>query len=174
MSMLPHVNSVCKSAYYHLQNFSSIRKLLSNKTTETLVHTFVTSKLDHCNPLLYAPKYVIKKLQSVQNVAAQLITTFPTYNHITPVLFNLHWLSVSEQIKFKVILLTHKGLHQQSPIYIQDLIRRYPTSRMLRSSPALRPSPVNLNLKSYVARAFAVLSPELWNKVPDEIPSMSI
>ena len=51
MSMLPHVKSVCKSAFYHLRNISRIRKLLSTKTTETLVHAFVTSKLDHCNSL---------------------------------------------------------------------------------------------------------------------------
>ena len=71
MSMLPHVKSVCKSAFYHLQNISRTRKLLSTKTTETLVHAFVTSKLDHCNSLLYGvPKYVTKKLQSVQNAAA--------------------------------------------------------------------------------------------------------
>ena len=53
MSMLPHVNSFCKSAFYHLRNISRIRKLLSPKTTETLVHAFITSKLDHCNSLLY-------------------------------------------------------------------------------------------------------------------------
>ena len=64
MSMLPHVNSLCKSALYHLRNISRIRKLLCTKITETLVHAFVTSKLDHCNSLLYdVQKYVIKKLQ---------------------------------------------------------------------------------------------------------------
>ena len=52
MSMLPHVNSVCKSAFYHLRNISRIRKLLSTTTTETLVHAFITSKLDHCNSLI--------------------------------------------------------------------------------------------------------------------------
>ena len=40
-----------------------LRKLLSTKTIETLVHAFVTPKLAHCNSLLYGvPKYVIKKL----------------------------------------------------------------------------------------------------------------
>ena len=116
MSMLPHVNSVCKSAFYHLRNISRIRKLLSTKTTETLVHAFITSKLDHCNSFLYnVPKYVIKKLQSVQNAAARLITGSRKYDHITPILFDLHWLPVSERVKFKIILLTHKALHQQSP-----------------------------------------------------------
>ena len=172
MSMLPHVESVSKSAFYHLRNISRIRKLLSTKTTETLAHAFVTSKLDHCNSLLYGvPKYVIQKLQSVQNAAARLITSSRKFDRITPVLFDLPWLPISERIKFKIILLKHKALHQQSPIYIQDLIRRYSTSRTLRSSSTLRLTPVNFNLKSYGYRAFTVSAPELWNKLPDDMHS---
>ena len=40
VSMLPHVNSVCKSALYHLRHISRIRKFVSSKTTEILVHAF--------------------------------------------------------------------------------------------------------------------------------------
>ena len=132
MSMLPHVKSVCKSTFYHLWNISRIRKLLSTKTTEILVHAFVTSKLDHFNSLLYSvPKCVIKKLKSVQKAAARLITSSRKLDHTTPILFDLHWFPVSERIRFKIILPTHKALHQQSPIYIQGLIRRHSTLRCL-------------------------------------------
>ena len=63
MSMLPHVNNVCKSAFYHLRTISCIRKYLSTQTTEILIHAIITSKLDHCNSLLYnVPKNVIEKL----------------------------------------------------------------------------------------------------------------
>ena len=34
MSMLPHVNNVCKSAFYHLHTISRIRKYLSTQTTD--------------------------------------------------------------------------------------------------------------------------------------------
>ena len=146
-------------AFYHLRNISHIRKLLSTKTTETLVHAFVTSKLDHCNSLLYGvPKYVIQKLQSVQNAAARLITSSRKFDRITPVLFDLHWLPISERIKFKIILLTHKALHQQSPTYIKDLIRRYSTSRTLRSSSTLRLTPVNFNLMAIELLLFLPLN----------------
>ena len=91
MSMLPHVNNVCKSAFYHLRTISHRRKYLSTQTTEILIHAFVTSKLYHCNSLLYnVPKSVIKKLQSVQNAAARLITPSTKCDHITPVLLDLH------------------------------------------------------------------------------------
>ena len=116
MSMLPHVNSVCKSALYYLRNISCIRKFQSSKTTEVLVHAFVSFKLDYCNSLLYnVPKYALQKLQSVQNASASLITCSRKYDHTTPVLFDLHWLPVNEYIKFKILLLTCKALHQQAP-----------------------------------------------------------
>ena len=172
MSMLPHVNNVCKSAFYHIRPISRIRKYLSTQTTEILIHAFVTSKLDHCNSLLYnVPKNVIKKLQSVQNAAARLITRSRKCHHITPILLDLHWLPVSERIKFKILLLTFKALHQQSPTYIQDLITRYLPSRSLRSSSTLSLNPVSFNLKTYGSRAFSVSAPELWNKLPDDIRS---
>ena len=170
MSMLPHVNNVCKFAFYHLRTFSRIRKYLSTQTTEILIDASVTSILDHCNFLLYnIPKNIIKKLQSVQNATA--ITRSRWCDHITPILLDLHWLPVSERIKFKILLLTFKALHQQSPTYIQDLITRYSPSRSLRSSSTLSLNPVSFNLKTYGSRAFSVSAPELWNILPDDIRS---
>ena len=153
MSMLPHVINFCKSAFYRLSTISRIRKYLSSPSTELLIHTFGTSKLDHCNSLLYinVPKNVIKKLQWVQNAAARLITR-SRCDHITTILFGLHWLPVSQQIKFKILLLTFKALHQQSPSYIQDLLTRYLPSRLLRSSSTLSLNPVSC------------LSPQSWEQ----------
>ena len=82
--MLPQLNSACKSALYDPRNIFRIRKFPSLKTTEILVHVSVSSKLDHCNSLLYnVPKYAVKKLQSVQNAAARLITCSRKHDHIT-------------------------------------------------------------------------------------------
>ena len=154
MSMLPHVNNFCKSAFYRLSTISRIRKYLSSPSTEILIHTFGTSKFEHCNSLRYinVPKNVIKKLPWVQNAAARLITRSRRCDHITPILFDLHWLPVSERIKFEILLLTFKALHQQSPTYIQDLLTRYLPSRPLRSSSTLSLNPVSC------------LSPQSWEQ----------
>ena len=91
MSMLPHANNVCKSAFYHRRTISRIRKYLSTQTTDILIHAFVTSKLDHWNSLLYnVPKNVIKQLQLVQNAAGRQITRPRKCDYITPILFHLH------------------------------------------------------------------------------------
>ena len=90
-SMVEHVNKICKTSYYHLRNISKIRKYLTEETTEILVHAFVSSKLDYCNSLLYGlPKHMISSLQSVQNTAARIDTVTKKFNHITPVLIQLH------------------------------------------------------------------------------------
>ena len=53
MSLSPHVNTIVKGAFYHIRNISKIRKYISTSTTEILIHSFVSSKLDFCNSLLF-------------------------------------------------------------------------------------------------------------------------
>ena len=60
----------------------------------------------------------LNKHQFVQHVAARLITCSRKYDHITPILIDLHWLPIAERIKFKILLLTFKAIHEQSSIYI--------------------------------------------------------
>ena len=92
--MIPQVNSICKSAFYQLQNIAHIRKYLSPKTTEFLDQAFVSSKLGFsCNSLLYGiPKYLLWKLQSVQNAAVHLVAYFSKFDHVCPL---LHWIAVA-------------------------------------------------------------------------------
>ena len=52
MSMDKQVNSIRQSASYHLRNIAQISKHISFRHRETLIHAFVTSKIDHCNILL--------------------------------------------------------------------------------------------------------------------------
>ena len=51
-SMSKHVTSMCKSAFYHLHNIGRIKNYLSWENLLTLVHAFITSRLDYCNSLL--------------------------------------------------------------------------------------------------------------------------
>ena len=53
LSMSTHISKLCSSAFFHLHNISRIRKFLSPAETKSLVHAFVTSRVDYCNSLLY-------------------------------------------------------------------------------------------------------------------------
>ena len=96
-----HVMNTCKTAFYHLRNIAKIRNCLSQDNAETLVHAFISSKLDFCNALLYGlPQSVIDRLRYVQNCAARLVTRTRSSEHITPVLRSLHWLPVRQRITY--------------------------------------------------------------------------
>lgn len=90
-----NITNICSNAFYYLYNIRHIMKYLSRSSTETLVHAFVTSTLDCCNSLLHgSPKYQLSKLQRVMNASARLVYCAPKWCHITPLLRELHWLSV--------------------------------------------------------------------------------
>ena len=46
------ISNVCKSSFYSLYNISRIRKYLDKESAATLIHPYLTSKLDFCNSLL--------------------------------------------------------------------------------------------------------------------------
>ena len=135
MSMEPQVNAICKSMFFHLENLSRIRKYISSQSAEILIQAFVTSRLDFCNSLLYGiPKALIRKIQSVQNSAARLLSLTCKHDHITPILKELHWLPIEHRIRFKVLLLTYKCLNNIAPSYLIDLVHPYVPIRNLRST----------------------------------------
>ena len=72
--------------------------------------------LDYCNSLLYGqPKCILKRLQSVLNSAARLIHLTSRYEHVTPLLIQLHWLPIEQRITFKIAVITFKALHGAAP-----------------------------------------------------------
>ena len=136
-TMQKQISAVCKTAYFHLRNIARIRKYLSESAAQSLVHAFVSSRIDYCNSLFSGlPKNLLTKLQHVQNSAARIVKHVRKREHITPILIDLHWLPVAQRIKFKILLLTFKAMHGMSPEYICDLIHTYQPARSLRSADA--------------------------------------
>ena len=116
--MNQHVSSVCQSASFALYNIGKLRPYLDKESAETLVHAFVSSRLDSCNSLLYGlPQTELDRLQRVQNAAARLITRVKGHVHMTPVLRQLHWLPIRKRIQFKILLLTFKAINGLAPNY---------------------------------------------------------
>jgi len=63
---------------------------------------------------------VMRRVQSLQNAAARLVTEARRRDHITPVLCQLHWLPVRRRVKFKLACLVRQALCGQMPIYLAD------------------------------------------------------
>ena len=160
---------MCKAGFFYLHNIRRIKKYLSRDSLLTLVHAFITSRLDYCNALLYGlPKEQIAKLQRVQNAAARLIMDIGKYSHITPALYELHWLPVLARIHFKILLLAFKAIHGLAPAYISNrlVIKRKSSYNIRSNSGILLEPPRGKMLATLGERAFQAAAPQLWNELP--------
>ena len=167
MKMDVQVTSTCKAAWYRLHQIGTIRQYLSLEDTKSIIHAYVTSKLDYNNSLLAGcPDNLVSRLQRVQNAAAKLICRARKYDHVTNLLKDLHWLPVSHRIIFKILTLTYKALNNEGPSYLSDLLVYQQSQRTLRSSCSKLLHVPKSRLKTYGDRAFRYVAPTLWNTLP--------
>ena len=48
LTMETHITKTCSSSFYYLYKIRSIRNYLFKHCTETLIHAFITSRIDYC------------------------------------------------------------------------------------------------------------------------------
>ena len=106
-----HISNLTRSSYFQLRRLRAIRGSVSSSILTSIVHAFVSSRIDYCNSLLIGlPKVRLSPIQSVLNAAARLIARLPKFSHISSYMVNgLHWLPLSARILFKVLVLVLKS-----------------------------------------------------------------
>ncbi len=169
LSMDKHISNLCRQGFFQLCRLSKVFKCFSQPAAETIIHAFVTSRLDQNNALLAGlQKKQLNRLQYIQNSAARLLTGTRKYDHISPVLRELHWLPVSQRITFKVLLMTYKCLNGLAPSYLTELITPLKGPRLAELRLLRVPK---VNQVSFGDRSFAKQAPVLWNSLPQSIRS---
>ncbi|XP_060083129.1 uncharacterized protein LOC132562405 [Ylistrum balloti] len=134
LNMEKQINSIASSCYHQIRNIGGIRQFITTDACKTLVHSLVTSRLDYGNALLVGVSdTLMSRLQRVQNTAARLVTRTRKRDHITPVLYLLHWLPVRFRSQYKILMYTYKAINGTAPEYLQELVTVYRPSRSLRS-----------------------------------------
>ena len=167
LTMEKHVKKICKTGYYHLRNIASIRKNIDKKSTEQLVHAFISSTLDYGNALLYGTAQIhLNKLQVLQNSAARLIEKLRKFDHISETLMNLHWLPIKARIDFKILLLTWKALNNRTPKYITNMLTNRDEVRTLRRPIGKYLKIPKFNRTTLGGNAYSIAAPTLWNQLP--------
>ena len=122
MTMADHVTAVCRAAYFHLRQQRLITRSLSVDAAMTLVQSFITCHLDYCNSLFSGiTDSLFRRLQSVQNAAARLVTGTRRCDHITPVLRQLHWLPVQRVCFHAPLKYSYSLTHSPILVIISNL-----------------------------------------------------
>jgi len=75
LSLDQHVSKVCVASFYRLRQLRHIRKSLDSESAATLVHAFVTSRVQYCNAVYaMSSQTITNRPQRVMNAAAQVVS----------------------------------------------------------------------------------------------------
>ena len=173
LCMEAQINNMTKSCCARLHQIGRIRQYLTEDAAAMMVNAQRTSRLDNFNAVLVGlSDELLNKLQLVQNNAAKMVTQTKKYDHVTPLLYKLHWLPIQYRIDYKIILLCFKALNNLAPVYISELLEyKKPTGYNLRNEFELFEP--RTNLVTYGDRAFSSIAPKLWNKLPLYLKSIT-
>ena len=174
LNMEPQINSLCKQMFCELRRIGQISHLLDMNSVKTLISAFLFSRLDYCNSLLVnLSDKMIEKLQRFQNRAARLVLRRSTFDHVTPMLHELHWLPVRARLDYKIAVLCYKSLNKTGPVYLKDLLHNYSPMRQLRSASQVLLTVPKVNYKTVGERSFSYYAPKLWNSLPLDLRSLT-
>jgi len=115
------VSNVSATCFHHLRRLWHIRLSLTSESATTLVHAFVTSRVDYCNIVFAgASKIITNKLQRVLNSAARVVNGTRKFDRSLRQLIHseLHWLDIPEHVKYKLGVIIRRCLYGSAPQYL--------------------------------------------------------
>ena len=165
LSLKKHVSAVSATCFFHLRQIRRVRQSLDVESAKTLVQVLVTSRVDYCNAVLAeSPRVITDKLQRVMNSAARVVTDTQKYDSGLSRLmhYELHWLDVTDRVRFRLAVLVYRCLHGTAPPYLMDsctLTAEVTGRQHLRSATQRKLVVPRYRLNSFGRRRFSVAGP---------------
>jgi len=177
-----HVSAISATCFFHLRQIRRVRQSPDVGSAKTLVQAFVTSRVDYCNTVLAESQRVITdKLQRVMNSAARVVTDTRKYDSDLSRLMHdeLHWLDVTDRVRFKLAVLMFRCLHGTALPYLINsctLTAEVTGRQHLRSATQQKLVVPRYRLNSFGRQWFCVAGTSTWNLLPDSLrdPELSL
>ena len=99
--------------------------MLSQEACHQLMLGLVMSHLDYVNAI-NLPQRETKKLQKIQNMAANIILCKSKFESSQASLWELHWLPIHRCIQYKILTLVYKYMNGLAPDYLINLLPIHP------------------------------------------------
>ena len=124
LTLNAHVSNIAQTCFYELCCLASICRFLTSTATATLVSTFVLSRIDYCNSLLFGSTHDVKShLQQIQNYACRVFLHLPKSSNISTHLKSLHWLPVKVRSIYKIAWLCYHCHSSTAPSYVTEMLQ---------------------------------------------------
>jgi len=177
LTMTAHISKTVSNCYASLRQIRSICRSVPKWVMSSLVAALVLTRLDGGNAtLVELPACQLNRLQHVLHAAARLVYGARKFDHVTPLLRELHWLSIPERITFKLATLVFRCLHGTAPAYLAESFYRAADDESRRrlcsgASPALLVP--TTGRRTLGDRAFPVAGARVRNSLPATLTSQS-
>ena len=168
-----HIDAVCRKVNGTLIYLNRIKDRFDNEMRGMVVQSLAISILNYCLKIWGSTtKQQLQRIQKLQNFAAKVIDgKAKKYDHASPILNHLQWLTVKQKINFDLCVVIFKILHNLLPPWLFNLVRVGDRrSRQTRFNNDLFVSRTNTDLGN---RAFVVQGPSVWNKLPNHLKQIT-
>jgi len=177
LSRTTNISKTVSNCFAAMRLIRSVRRSVSKAVLLSLVTALVLSRVDYGNATIAGlPARQLCQLQSVLLAAARIVFSTRKFDHVTPLLRELHWLRIPERIAFKLSCLVFRSLNGTAPVYLADSINR-PTDvtmrRSLRSSSSTAVVVPVTRCSTIGDRALPVAAARAWSSLPSFVTSSS-
>ena len=113
-----HIASLTSSFLSTWAQINMVRHFLFKDVVYIILNSLVFSKLFYCSTAWYETyKENIHKLQLMQNFVGCVLTNTKKFDHITPVIHELGWLTIEELLRLRDVTMIFKCLNGLVPSY---------------------------------------------------------
>ena len=117
-----HIVETVSSCSSSLAQINRVKNVFDRSTLTTMINTLVFSKSFYCSSVWSnAADTNLLKLQAVQNFASRIMCVSRKFDHVTPLLKELHWPPIRSQLYFRdAVLYAFKCTTGSAPTYLSS------------------------------------------------------
>lgn len=135
LSFKAHKKAISSTNMARFFNLCHVRFDFNKFSFEIIIHSTILSRFDYCISLLAGLLCSsLHQFQFAQNFTGRLTCHHSKFFRITHAFSELHWLSITSKIKFRILIFIHKSLNGLATPYLSNLLSLYESSRPLQSS----------------------------------------
>ena len=120
-----HISQLVSSCLAKLVQISRVKHSFDKTSLSLIIKSLVFSKIFYCSTIWSnTSSRNIKKIQLIQNFASRIITGVSKFDHVTPILRQLNWLSVRQQLYLRDAVMTYKCVNNLAPKYLSSNLKQ--------------------------------------------------